>query len=155
RITHHNDEAYVGALTIVIAIRSILENEWEGNQNLIEIIINEIPDTSVRDRLVEFKEIKGNVPLKEMAKKYGSTGYVVESVPLAILAAQRVKLYEFKEILKEIINCGGDTDTIASMTGQIIGTFIGYKNLPNEMIEKIPNINSIIELVEKFIKNVK
>jgi ADP-ribosyl-[dinitrogen reductase] hydrolase len=32
RITHHNDEAYVGALAVVIAIRSVLEGVWSQEQ---------------------------------------------------------------------------------------------------------------------------
>ena len=36
-ITHNNDEAYVGARSVIIAIREILSNNWNGKTNLIEI----------------------------------------------------------------------------------------------------------------------
>ena len=52
-ITHHNDEAYIGALSIIIAIREIINGTWTGSENLFEIIIEQIPDTRVRDRLIE------------------------------------------------------------------------------------------------------
>ena len=51
-ITHQNDEAYIGALSVVIAIQSILNETWTGKENLLQIIIDKIPDTRVRDRLI-------------------------------------------------------------------------------------------------------
>ena len=34
-ITHNNDEAYIGAFSVIIAIRSILDGIWTGKENLI------------------------------------------------------------------------------------------------------------------------
>src|SRR5262249_45857918 len=52
RITHHNDEAYAGALAVVTAVRAAWNSVWNGENNLIEQIIDLLPDTSVRDRLM-------------------------------------------------------------------------------------------------------
>ena len=62
-ITHNNDEAYVGARSIIVAIREILNGNWDGETNLIELIIDQIPDTRVRDRLIEIKNILSRHPL--------------------------------------------------------------------------------------------
>src|SRR5215475_732430 len=35
RITHHNDEAYIGALAVVIAIRSILAGDWASDKSFL------------------------------------------------------------------------------------------------------------------------
>lgn len=85
-ITHQNDEAYVGALCVVIAIQAIINGVWTGKENLMQIIINQIPDTKVRDRLIEIDELNCN--LQEVSK-LGNNGYVVNSVPLAIAYASK------------------------------------------------------------------
>lgn len=50
RITHHNDEAYIGALAVVIAIRSILAGDWAPDKTLLATVAESIPDSAVRDR---------------------------------------------------------------------------------------------------------
>ena len=136
RITHHHEEAYAGALAVVVAVRSALTGDWQGEQNLLELVIAALPDTSVRDRLIEFSKL--DLPISYLAQKFGCSGYVVESVPLAIYAAQQILRLGFAQMMQEIISVGGDTDTNASIAGQIAGALIGYQRLPVTMIEKLP-----------------
>ena len=51
RITHHNDEAYVGALAVVAAIRFILAGNWSDQNSLLVAVAESIPDSAVRDRI--------------------------------------------------------------------------------------------------------
>ncbi len=136
RITHHHEEAYAGALAVVVAVRSALTGDWQGEQNLLELVIAALPDTSVRDRLIEFSKL--DLPISDLAQKFGCSGYVVESVPLAIYAAQQILRLGFTQMMQEIISVGGDADTNASIAGQIAGALIGYRRLPVTMIEKLP-----------------
>ena len=126
-ITHQNDEAYVGALSVVIAIQSIINETWTGKENLLQIIIDKIPDTRVRDRLIEIDNLKCD--LKQVGK-LGNDGYVVNSIPLAIAFASKVNEIGLTEMYKQIIKLGGDTDTNCSIAGQIAGTLIGIENIP-------------------------
>jgi len=136
-ITHNNDEAYVGARCVIVAIREILGGNWDGKTNLIELIIGQIPDTRVRDRLIEIKDIKS---LKEIGRK-GNDGYVVNSIPLAIAAANKVRELGIEEMYVQLIEIGGDTDTNCSIAGQIAGTLIGRKAIPKELINKLKYLN--------------
>ena len=135
-ITHHNDEAYVGALCIVVAIRETLRGNWNGETNLIELIVEKIPDTRVRDRLIE---IKGLNSLKDIGQK-GKDGYVVNSVPLAIAAANKVSQIGIEEMYSEMIEIGGDTDTNCSIAGQIAGTLLGKQQIPSKLISKLQQL---------------
>ena len=137
-ITHKNDEAYTGALAIYYAIIYARSGNWTGESDLIEKIIENLPDTKVRDRLDEFSRLKG-LSIEDIGKLYPSTGYVVDSVPLSIFAAQQISKISTKTIFKELIRIGHDTDTICSMTGQIIGTLLGSKNVPEEWLSKFDN----------------
>lgn len=132
-ITHQNDEAYIGARSVVIAIRAILNGRWDGRGNLIRLIINQIPDTRLRDRLIEIENIRD---LKEVGM-LGNDGYVVNSVPLAIAAASKVKEIGIENMYLQLIEIGGDTDTNCSMAGQIAGTLIGRKEIPEHLVQKL------------------
>ena len=152
-ITHHNDEAYVGALSVFLAIQAIIEGTWTGLENLLEIIIEQIPDTRVRDRLITINKL--NCDVIEVGK-LGSDGYVVNSIPLAIAYASMVPKLGLHNMYKQIISLGGDTDTNCSIAGQIAGAFIGYNNIPSELLYNLKELKEYIwidKTIEAYLSN--
>ncbi|WP_207514321.1 ADP-ribosylglycohydrolase family protein [Longitalea luteola] len=150
-ITHRNDEAYVGALAIFLCLRAIIAGEWTGNNNLFELIIPALPHTGVRDRLMEINAIQSNADIRRVAR-LGNSGYVVNSVPFAIFAATRVTRIGMCEMYKSIIESGGDTDTNASLAGQIAGAFLGIDHLPKGLLRKlaaVENYDWVRRIIEK------
>ena len=151
-ITHKNDEAYVGCLSILYALDSIITNQWEYGQNLIELVVPFIPDTSVKDNLLTLQE-NPSISILEAAGLVGCTGHVIESVPISIFAAQKIKERNFEEIMSEIIRCGGDTDTNASLAGQLMGAYTGYSGLSSISIStfcKIKESSYILNVADEL-----
>jgi len=150
-ITHRNDEAYAGALAVVVAIRLAVTGEWTGKNNLIQLIIPQLPDTRVRDRLIE---IENMIDLNAVAA-LGSDGYVVHSVPLAITAAGKVGELGIENVFQTLIDAGGDTDTNCSIAGQIMGALVGEQGIPqqlSELLKTLPEyrwMRSVLEQMEK------
>lgn len=153
RITHRNDEAYVGALAVILSIQQIINNRWNGENSLIELIIPDLPDTNVRDRLIELNKWKGENAISEAAK-LGTNGYVVSSIPFAILCASQVKSIGMEIMFQQIISSGGDTDTNASIAGQIAGALIGEECIPVHLKEKLRTVQNF-EWVNTVIYEVK
>jgi ADP-ribosylglycohydrolase len=150
-ITHNNDEAYIGARSVVASIREILKGNWKGETNLIDLVVNKIPDTRIRDRLIEIRDIKS---LDEIGE-FGNNGYVVNSVPLAIAAANKVNEIGIEAMYSALIKIGGDTDTNCSIAGQIAGTLIGINGIPKKMVHKLKQLGEydwIDMTVAKLIK---
>jgi ADP-ribosylglycohydrolase len=154
RITHHSEEAYAGALAVVVAVRGAASGAWRGGEVLIDYVLDALPDSAVKDRLGELKELRTGTSLAEVAQRYGTSGYVVESVPLALYAAQSIHSIGFAELLRGLIRVGGDTDTIASITGQIAGTYLGLRGLPIEMLVKLPERSLIESIALQFAEKV-
>jgi ADP-ribosyl-[dinitrogen reductase] hydrolase len=150
RITHHNDEAYVGASAILVAVRAAWKRRWTGEGDLLELVIPSLPDSRVRDRLAEFRAYPANMPIPDIAARHGSGGYVVESVPLAILAAGRVHGLGFERMLTELVISGGDTDTTASMAGQIAGALVGHDGLPEDLLANLPDHDLVLDTATRF-----
>ncbi|MEL7003535.1 MAG: ADP-ribosylglycohydrolase family protein [Bacteroidota bacterium] len=152
-ITHNNDEAYVGALAIIVCLKAILNKEWVGESNLIEIVIDEIPDTRLRDRLVEIDSKKNKDRIEEIGR-LGNDGYVVNSVPLAIASAQLAPSIGIRRMYESLRAVGGDTDTNCSMAGQIAGTLLGADQIPNDFknsLMKLKEYNWINTTIRNFI----
>lgn len=136
-ITHHNEEAYIGARCVVIAIRAILSGHWNGESDLLELIIDQIPDTKVKDRLIEIRGYRSLAKIGEL----GNDGHVVNSVPLAIAAANKILEIGIEEMYCQLIEIGGDTDTNCSIAGQIAGTLLGRKGIPKKLTKKLEQLN--------------
>jgi len=124
RITHHNDEAYIGALAVVIAIRLILADLWTPANSFLVAVAKAIPDSAVRDRITDLIPLKSHPA--DVASRFGASGYVVDTVPLALYCAQFIGEKPLSVVLAQAIEAGGDTDTIASITGQIAERSPGF-----------------------------
>lgn len=145
RITHRNDEAYTGALAVFLSLRAIINNEWDGNNNLFNVLIPHLPDTRVRDRLIEINQAGENATITEIAK-LGTNGYVVNSIPFAIFASTQIIKTGFTGMIETVIACGGDTDTNASVAGQVSGALIGINNIPLNLKLKLQELKEYDEM---------
>jgi ADP-ribosylglycohydrolase len=149
RITHHNDEAYVGALAVIIAVRAAASGSWPRDPGLIETVITGLPDSGVRDRLRELGALR-TTTIAEIGRRFGSSGHVVETVPLALAAAERMGA-GFERVLADVVACGGDTDTIASIAGQVMGPAVGKAGLPEAWVAWLEREQaSSVALAQRF-----
>ncbi|HYV39897.1 MAG TPA: ADP-ribosylglycohydrolase family protein [Gemmataceae bacterium] len=151
RITHHNDEAYIGALAVLLAIHRLAKKvDWSLHK-----IASFLPNTSVRDRLSTYADLTPGSSLKETAVLYGTSGYVVESVPFALFAAAQVHELGFVGMLEQVIAAGGDTDTNASIAGQVAGTALGFGQLPRELVTRLPQGDLVLGIARRFAERVE
>lgn len=70
---------------------------------------------------------------KGMGLESGVTGYAFHTVPVA-LHAWLAHPGNYREAVLAAIECGGDTDTVAAITGAIVGAGTGLDGLPTEMV---------------------
>ena len=150
RITHDSDEAYVGALAVVLAIQKVLSGRWTSESSLVRAVAEELPDVRVTERLFELAALDPQTPPLEVASTFGCSGYVVESVPLAIFSASRAATIGFEAVVREVIQAGGDTDTNASIAGQIAGAWLGAAAIPESLRGRLPIADSVVALAREL-----
>ena len=83
RITHRNDEAYIGALAILRTIGHVSAGNGLA-RDYLQTLADALPDSRVRDRLLEV--YADSTALNDYAQRFGITGFVVDAVPAAIIA---------------------------------------------------------------------
>jgi ADP-ribosylglycohydrolase len=89
-----------------------------------------------------------SISVAESAVRFATTGYVVDSVPFVILAA--IRSSDVLVTIRQIVQCGGDTDTIASMFGQIFGAAFGTGALPMEVVNRIDAVTLVRATAANF-----
>jgi ADP-ribosylglycohydrolase len=151
RITHHNDEAYVGALAVVVAVRLLAFGTGRPEESSpLDVVASSLPDSQVRDRLVRYRGFPASTLPRDVADCWGSSGFVVESVPLALFAAQSIASQPFETVIGQAVAAGGDADTVASIVGQIVGAGLGVDALPADLLARIRGIEEIRHTAEEF-----
>jgi ADP-ribosyl-[dinitrogen reductase] hydrolase len=150
RITHHSDEAYIGALAIVLAVHSIAIEQQTLQSSLLDHILHQLPDSNVRDRIGEISKAIYEQGIEACGKQFGTNAYVAESVPFALAAATLIPIHGFEDVLKTVIECGGDTDTNASIVGQIGGAALGLNHLPATLMKNIREREEIIAVAHQL-----
>ena len=139
-ITHNNEEAVEGAVAVAYLVARGAERGWSGLREiqLFEELLDFLRRSEVRRNLERafciFKEER--LSPSKTAQTLGNSGYVVESVATAIYTFF-FHSKDFEKALFEAVLCGGDTDTIASMTGAISGAFLGEEALPLRLKEEV------------------
>jgi len=109
-ITHRNDEAIAAALAIVWA----LQLAAEGSPRILEVLVDELPDTALSDSLRALAPVTS--PLAAAAT-LGASGRAAESVALALFIGTTSPTIE--DAILAAVRCGGDADTIAALAAQI------------------------------------
>jgi len=90
-----------------------------------------------------------NLPESEIQ----STGYALSTLEAVIWCFLNTDNY--KDAVLKAVNLGGDTDTIAALTGGLAGLAYGYDSIPREWISEIANPTIIDALLNKFNTNTK
>lgn len=150
RITHRNDEAWVGALAILTAVRYA----WTTGDVSLPAVTALLPDSRVRDCLYHIETMQPDSSLADMLAYTGTSGFVAESVPAALCAARYALRAGLPHTWEQLISQGGDTDTICSMTGNIAGAALGDGHLPAHLIRGLTEAPAIRQTARDFTRTV-
>lgn len=146
-VTHRNDEAYLGALAVLLA----LQRPWPATPSaLLEAVADGLPDSRVRDRLVAVGQSGLSGELGRLATEFGNSGYVVDTVPLAICAAWLMVSRGFAPVLADVCAAGGDADTIGTIAGQLSGARLGVAALPQDLLNQLAERSWVASVSERF-----
>jgi ADP-ribosylglycohydrolase len=77
-----------------------------------------------------------------------STSYVIHTLESALWSLMRNNNYA--DTVLSAVNLGGDTDTVSAIAGGVAGLLYSYISIPEKWLTKIPKINKIYELAEKY-----
>lgn len=147
-LTHAHEISVLGCYIYVNYIIKLLEGKDKfESYNLIKLI-----DYSMftEESLEVYKRI-----LKEDIEKYSideikSSGYVVDTLEASFWILLNAS--NFKEAIIGAINLGNDTDTIAAITGSMVGILYGYNSIPQEWLDKLAKRDYIEDLCDKLEK---
>ncbi len=168
-ITHNDSRSRTAALlqahAAMLAITSgtALSDLWIDKQVMFDIMVdnaekfeeslgknNESPKISeILPKVWQLKDASDFV----IADTLKTSGTVYESFPTALCFA--VKYHnDFRSGIVAGANAGGDTDTIAAMTGALLGAKLGFNAIPKDFLEGLERLDHIVDVADRLCEKI-
>jgi len=149
QMTHTDPKALTGAMAVADLAGWITQHDPQTlppTEEIIDLLLGMEPQDEIwRDLVEQMRHAwENNLPVLEFADQLGLqkgvSGYVYHTVPMAIYAWYR-HFGDFQKTLESVIECGGDTDTVAAIAGALagatVGTTGGESGIPQDWIDGI------------------
>lgn len=149
RITHRNEEALAGAKALALGIQYLLTHPSPSHDVFYGEVASKLFDSHTRDCLNQCAA-RPPASYENAAMQIGVSGFAAHSVPVAMVAAMCGLELGAQEMWWCIVEAGGDTDTIASMAGQLYGAAVGYDALPVGLLDKMHDRAVLDEVFPAF-----
>ncbi len=138
RITHAHPIGVEGAVLIAVATATALRTT--SPTEILAAVQSVCTHEAFRDRLTvaeQWLQAAAEPSPTEVAKALGNGVSANDSCVTALYLALRFLPKPFNDLIDFAIRCGGDTDTIASMSGALWGAARGCADLPQRALDHL------------------
>lgn len=139
-VTHSDPRAHEGAF-VIANLANWIVTDAPRRIELDSALVTGVDDAQLRDNLVVALEAarEGVLPcdfVEQFGQPKGVSGFVNHTVPAAVYCwlAHRDSL---RDAVETAVCLGGDSDTVAAITGALAGTELGSQAIPDEWLSNL------------------
>lgn len=162
-LTHTDSRALDGALAVAEIAANLVSGKWPHKPATDEFIrllasISTEPEwLAAVDAIREACESPEPpvVARERFTTTHGVSGYVLHSVPFALIAWHH-HFGDYQSTIETITQAGGDADTVAAIAGALAGATVGASGIPGEWVDDLtdwPHSNAYIRALANAIAN--
>lgn len=154
-ITHGHPSAYLSAGVFASIISEIIHGKdiIKATTNSLKILSKHDNHEECRDIILKALELaKTDTDSIEAINELGEGWFAEEILAKAIYCAVKYNT-DYKKAIITAANNSGDSDGIASITGNIVGAYLGISSIPKEYLEKIELYDTIVEVADDLLKS--
>jgi ADP-ribosylglycohydrolase len=142
-ITHGHDMGYLSAGLLSLIIFNIINNKKDSlkdiivssNSTMLEIhgdLYIPLFDMICNAIDLTFNDLDDITNISDIGKGWVGD----EAIAIAVYCAVKYSK-NFKKAIIASVNHSGDSDSTGAITGNIVGCFLGYKNIPKEYLDDL------------------
>lgn len=136
-ITHRSREATDGSTAIALSVSWLLGNG--PKQSLVKYLAHYLPVGAMRGAIL----LRG-LPVGPISP------YVVDSVAAALWCF--LETPDFESAVQTAVRLGGDTDSVAAITGALAGTHYGYESIPAYYLDALEGLSALQDLELRLLR---
>ena len=144
-LTHSNPDAYLSAGMFASIISHIIQGKTldEAVNKSIVILKRQENSENIINKIKQAIDLaKDNINSQDAIKSIGEGNIGSEALSLAIYSALKNKM-NFSKSIETAANINGDSDTVAAITGNIVGAFQGINGLPKKVLSILTNFREL------------
>jgi ADP-ribosylglycohydrolase len=160
QLTHTDPQAVAGAFLVAFAVRVAARNRHEpfnatsflasATQGGPESLHNSDLFRNMRTAREQYGQGASLTDLvAAMSLRRGITGYIAHTVPVAIYAFLKHP-DDYRTAVESVIRLGGDTDTVAAITGALVGTRVSKAGIPKEWLDRYADWPRSVRFIESL-----
>lgn len=139
RVTHTDPRAEESALLVAEAASMVVKGV--STEEVLSALETFVTSDEMKTRFAALKTgLEAEHSVLEYAAQigcgHGVSGFAPNTVAVALYAWLRHR-GQFETAIRSVIECGGDTDTVATITGGICGAEVGEKGIPTAWVDAI------------------
>ena len=157
RVTHGTGIAIAGAAAIAAAVSSGVEGRPIGESLRLAVRAarlgaergSYVPGADVAARIEWALELVGDVPAAaalELVPRLVGTGLATQEAVPAALAVAALFPGDVWDACRHAASLGGDCDTVAAMTGAVVGAHAGARGVPPAVLDRLRAANPGLDL---------
>lgn len=136
-VTHTHPQGKEGAVVVAFATAAAFRDPPIYGNQLLERLVAFTTDAAFRAKFERALACLSRPHDRErVVRELGNRVEAVESAPTAIYLFSRFS-NDYEAAVAAAIELGGDTDTIAAMTGAMVGARVGASSLPASAMERL------------------
>lgn len=139
QVTHTDARALAASLFVAELAAACTRNTRQTTcRQCFDEVIGSVENSPLKEKLLYASRLaEQNSSTEAATKALGNTGFVMQSIPLALFCFLRFGEGELIDALNEVISAGGDTDTNAAILGAWLGAKKGEGALNKELVDEI------------------
>lgn len=156
-LTHGNPNGYLSAGVYASIISYLINGETiqDSIDKSINLLSREVNGDELYALLNKAKKLVGeDIEPTKAVKQLGLGWDGDEALAIAVYSVLKTP-NDFQQVLVNACNHDGDSDTVGSIAGGIMGTYLGYDGIPNEFKEKVELENELKDLACDLLANPK
>lgn len=157
-LTHQDEQAILGAYAVRAAagLASRERDQPVEASHFLDrfrVLLSVRPSDIERNLNALVVAFEANKSVVEFAAELkltrGVTGYIAHTVPVAIYAFLKHP-DDYRTAVESVIRLGGDTDTVAAITGALVGARVGKAGIPKEWLDRWADWPRSVAWMEKL-----
>ncbi|MEW4285806.1 ADP-ribosylglycohydrolase family protein [Priestia koreensis] len=149
-VTHRHPRSTLGCVFYVEFLLGLFNNNkpLKAYKQAAEICLNYLKGTKYEKEFPAYERVL-NLSIPDLSKdEIVSDGYVVHSLEAALWSF--LKHDNYRDIVLEAVNLGGDTDTIGLIAGTMAGMCYHKEGLPEEWLNEIVKKDELLEICKRY-----
>lgn len=155
-LTHGHQMSHIASAALVSLLRYISEGETLCDsvslmrQDIKRIFMGSL-EVKVFDDLLQQAIFAGEKDFDDMEiiSRLGDGWVAEETLAIALYCSLKYS-NDLKKALRVAVFHDGDSDSTGSVTGQILGTLLGAKKLPQEEIKRLDLLEPLMKMIERL-----